>query len=60
MKKVICPYCKGEEFLKTTREEVKITKDEYGLTDELIRELYTTYTCLNCHKELTEEDILKN
>ena len=59
-----CPYCGSEIFNRTEKARVEIfkemTKDGETIRDEVVDDDGFTYTCLDCAKEVTEDDLVED
>jgi len=54
-----CPFCKGEKFVRTMEEIVTMNDEGETIIDEVEDCISVTYRCLNCGREITEEELEK-
>jgi len=56
-RKLRCPFCGGDRFIRTEVAFCDIVDDGESITDEEISGVEYTFVCKNCKKDVTEEEL---
>lgn len=58
--KRLCPFCKNNQFIRIAKDLVEITDDGQTMKDEPVYDCDNyEYTCSECKKNVTEEELVK-
>jgi len=58
-KKLLCPYCRNDKFIRKAEAEIKMFDDGETIRDDVISEDYEDYFCAECDKKVTEEELIR-
>jgi len=56
-KKLLCPYCKNDKFIRKMTAGVSMYNDGDSIRDEIDWEEVDCYLCEKCEKEISEEEL---
>ena len=60
VKRLKCPFCGNETFIRTTKDEIYMLDDGEEITDELVPHSYYpsyVYKCATCKKDVTDKEL---
>ena len=58
-KKLLCPYCRNDKFIRKAEAKLRIFDDGETMRDEIITEDYEDLFCAECDKRITEDELLR-